>query len=512
MKAIKNIFIILSITLILFVTLKFDYNLSKNKNNLISMYEKKGVQLNLIRKIPDGNLELIYTCKENESLTWDNIKRQIRFSSNSETTTCNLTFQKSDVTLVLSPANGNVLLDQEVTSEITGSNYGLLSCTVSNPLLATCSINENILTVTGKNIGSTTVEVKESNLNKTVTYTVNVITSLYNKLLMDNLTTSDLNIDFAFSPFGEYVEDWVTYKTISDNNQKTNGLYYTSNTAYGEDNTRIYYFRGSIENNWVSFGGYLWRIVRTTSEGGVKLIYSGNGENVFIGSSIFNSGIYTKYRTGYTYNASLNSFSGTQTNSQIKTVVDNWYLNNINNEDKNYLSTTAIYCADRSQEITYTKSGYTFTDFPSNYRFTFLNHPNLSNKQKPTYKCPSTNESRYTNNTNTGNGYLTYPVGLLSIDEAMFAGILNELSGEYYNRYSYLTENDGGFSWWTMSPSGINSRNEAVVCYILKSGIENGTVETSKKIRPVISLKSCITTTNGNGTKTNPYIISDSNC
>ena len=39
----------------------------------------------------------------------------------------------------------------------------------------------------------------------------------------------------------------------------------------------IHYFRGDVDNNYALFGNYCWRIVRTTSDGGVKLIYDGVG-------------------------------------------------------------------------------------------------------------------------------------------------------------------------------------------------------------------------------------------
>jgi hypothetical protein len=84
----------------------------------------------------------------------------------------------------------------------------------------------------------------------------------------------------------------------------------------------IYYYRGAVENNNVIFGGFCWKIVRTTETGGVKLIYNGTpsnnqctstGESTQIGTSKFNSTYtspaYVGYMYGTVYNRSTKSMS-----------------------------------------------------------------------------------------------------------------------------------------------------------------------------------------------------------
>ena len=44
---------------------------------------------------------------------------------------------------------------------------------------------------------------------------------------------------------------------------------------YTENGQDVYYYRGEIANNNVIWGGQCWKILRTTSTGGVKLIYNG---------------------------------------------------------------------------------------------------------------------------------------------------------------------------------------------------------------------------------------------
>ena len=37
-----------------------------------------------------------------------------------------------------------------------------------------------------------------------------------------------------------------------------------------------YYFRGDVENNWVKFAGFYWRIIRVNGDGSVRMIYAGD--------------------------------------------------------------------------------------------------------------------------------------------------------------------------------------------------------------------------------------------
>ena len=83
----------------------------------------------------------------------------------------------------------------------------------------------------------------------------------------------------------------------SDTNGK--GIYIRSGTENNEN--PIYYYRGAVDNNNVYFGGFCWKIVRTTETGGLKMIYNGvptsgscgsgttSQENSSIGNSKYNA-------------------------------------------------------------------------------------------------------------------------------------------------------------------------------------------------------------------------------
>ena len=89
-----------------------------------------------------------------------------------------------------------------------------------------------------------------------------------------------------------------TYQVVGTSSSNP-GLYkgeddyttYESSTA--KDNF-TYYYRGDVQNNWVSFGNFLWRIIRINGDGSIRMIYSGlksatnhTGYNAQIGKTAF---------------------------------------------------------------------------------------------------------------------------------------------------------------------------------------------------------------------------------
>ena len=184
----------------------------------------------------------------------------------------------------------------------------------------------------GKTLGGT-LYITE-NTNKIVTYNNGSIGS---KLLSDN-TTKLTRVNF----------DSVYTKT------NTNTLFTST-----EDNTLVYYFAGDAKNNWVKFGGYYWRIIRTNADGSIRLLYHGTSttaEDAYSGTSSFNNTTDKSYYVGYMYSSGVQR--GNATDSTIKTVVDKWYSENLKVYE-DYISDTAVYCNNRSLNPgeTWTESG-----------------------------------------------------------------------------------------------------------------------------------------------------------
>ena len=94
-------------------------------------------------------------------------------------------------------------------------------------------------------------------------------TNLRCKILSDNTEYAD-NISSTYVAGGTGINFGAV---SSDTNGK--GVYYTVNPAKTEDGKRVYYYRGAVTNNYLIFGGYCWRIVRTVEDGSTRLRYGG---------------------------------------------------------------------------------------------------------------------------------------------------------------------------------------------------------------------------------------------
>ena len=103
------------------------------------------------------------------------------------------------------------------------------------------------------------------------------------------------------------------FAKIAPNSDEEDGLY-----AAEDDEGESYYYRGAVKNNYVSFAGFVWRIIRRNGDGSVRMIYSGKstsdtGTSVTIGNSQFNSKYWDPAYVGYKYNEkfSLHENNGT---------------------------------------------------------------------------------------------------------------------------------------------------------------------------------------------------------
>ena len=92
------------------------------------------------------------------------------------------------------------------------------------------------------------------------------------------------------------------FSKIAPNDTEKDGLYMAE-----DDEGESYYYRGAVRNNYVSFAGFLWRIIRRNGDGSVRMIYSGKSvsdtaDATTIGSSQFNGKYWDPTYVGYKYN------------------------------------------------------------------------------------------------------------------------------------------------------------------------------------------------------------------
>ena len=115
----------------------------------------------------------------------------------------------------------------------------------------------------------------------------------------------------------------VQFNAISSNTNGK-GLYIRAGTQ--NDAHPILYYRGAVDNNNVLFAGFCWKIVRTTSTGGTKLIYNGlpsgtnNNECTNTTGTDTQLASTSKFNTNYTSPADVGYMYGTRYTYQSKTM------------------------------------------------------------------------------------------------------------------------------------------------------------------------------------------------
>ena len=337
------------------------------------------------------------------------------------------------------------------------------------------------------------------------------------------------------------IDNTLTGRLLKDNSTRLTRTSFSSvlttdntKTLYTstENGTTVYYFAGNATDNWVKFGknksnqDLYWRIIRTNSDGGVRLLYHGTSttaDNAYIGTSAFNEKWNDPMYVGYMYgtgNATAIDRSNTN-NSTIKTYIDNWYTSNLEAKGyTKYLSTTAVYCNDRSNPAGGYNTGST--------AFYYGGYTRLITHKAPTYDCTDTND-KFTVDTSTGNGKLTYPIALMTADEVSFAGGLyaNYNANAWYFRNAKegtlttsSSSTDASYSstgstyWWLLSPFyWFGSSARASVFYVggssLPGFLGDYFVDGTRGVRPAVSLKSCVKTSGGDGSAGTPYTIEE---
>ena len=265
-----------------------------------------------------------------------------------------------------------------------------------------------------------------------------------------------------------------------------------------EDGT-TYYYRGDVDNNWVRFAGYYWRIIRINGDGSIRLIYNGTstattGTSTMISSSqAFNSSSNRSEYVGYMYTTS--SQHGNTTDSPIKDVLDSWYSSNLASY-ANQISTEAGFCGDREMASGYSWSSTGSTHYYAGYGRLAQN----SNGVNPTFKCSNSNDLYTTSTSSKGNKKLINPIGLITADEVSMAGGAWNSGNSSYYLYT-------GQAYWTMSPYRFNGSYALVFAVYSDGGLYGWYVYSAIGVRPVINLAHNVVIKSGNGTSSTPYEI-----
>ena len=354
------------------------------------------------------------------------------------------------------------------------------------------------------------------------------------QILEDNELQEEKENMFNYTASGTYIDNFDSWTELNNPEYVTNGLY----SAEDEDGTS-YYYRGNINNNYVQFGEYTndyyvyydsysyyqslescenayvenvgnctqvklasagdkmyWKIVRVNGDGSLRLIYNGTSatpnnsdlaHSYVIGQSPYNLYYNDPKYAGYTYDNGVNSF--------IKKEVDTWYKNALGNTEYDSKVVGGRFCSDTSGYKPASEYGFADSDsdvFASYDRLVQV-ATNFAKPNSPTLKCPSTTESY--------GGSYRLKAGLITADELVFAGESMMVVGN-----SYLNPGESGIPYWSMSPATFG--NGYAFVWFEGEILINYSVVSKYAVRPVINVTTDNGFTSGNGTASNPYVIS----
>ncbi len=417
------------------------------------------------------------TCKNGSVAEWNYEKEAIVISKIKTPDYCTINFGDG-YTVTLTATNGTV----SPSSQVTGYN-GSVSFTVSPNSSFKAELETNTC---GGILSGNTYTISNITGNKTCTISFRSLPTLYDQILADNPTRR------TRTTFTEFFTE-----------NTTGTLFTATESIAGSTPKKVYYYAGNTTNNWVKFANLYWRIIRTNHDGSIRLLYAGTNHNTtegYIGISAFNTSYNSPVYVGYKYGTSIGSNRQNTNDSTIKKYVDNWYNNNLSSYSK-YISTEAVYCNDRELE-----PGQEYSDNPFNYAPT----GRYSTTKTPTYNCTNIKDAFSGNN---GEAKLTYSIGLMTIDEIVYAG---ENSYAWYYLNSAGESITGSTLWWTLSPTWYMGGNSSVwkVYGSSNSGKNPGSLDiiivgNPLGVRPAISLKSCTLYSTGDGSVSDPYTIKE---
>ncbi|MEG0909672.1 MAG: hypothetical protein RSH78_04855, partial [Bacilli bacterium] len=211
-----------------------------------------------------------------------------------------------------------------------------------------------------------------------------------------------------------------------------------------------YYFRGDIINNYVSFGGKIWRIVRINGDGSVKLVLDGLTD------------VLIKY-----YDSTAFNFIDTNIHNEL----EEWYKLNL--KDLRDFIANYKFCNDlvKSDETSF-----------------YASYDRISVNYIPTDVCLGDK--------------ISLKIGILTADEVVLAGANNNENKNYYLYNEKISS-----SYFTMT--SLKMVDGLYYPYMVNA---NGSVNTTtpgnllRGVRPVINIIKNIAVT-GDGTKDNPYLL-----
>ena len=336
--------------------------------------------------------------------------------------------------------------------------------------------------------------------------------SLYDTILKDNEAYPD-NTDASSTVDAETGIDFNKPSSLTNGI----GLFYTEDTSFSKDNKTVYYYRGKDVNNYIIIGRDLYRILRTTEDGNVKIISYVTSKHIY-SDTIGNKSVGFMYGT----DESEITFIGNELYIKTHTNTNDSKVKKELNNDENIVASLKSFLADTTfcnnrivdtkvtkiSDVTLNAVHDSFTIDSSKagygtYNTVYYNLNRISS-ERPRFNC--------TRQDDAGNylDYATSKVGLITLDEAIYSGMSLKRDDTDTESHSFIT------SALTMTPNYYyydtsTSSEVAEMFYVDSSlGYESiASVSTKEEVstQVVYSIDGSTIVSKGNGSKSNPYVL-----
>ena len=342
------------------------FKVASSNNNANSTVTINGAALCMSLQLSSDNItisnEYAVPISDSKALSSDTYKTSVTITNNCSTS--------QSFNLLLVPSSSNTML-------IKSLKYALVEEGTSVPTTGTLISNEYSLDST---IKKQLLSIKNETLNNGFSVgsgTVNSGTKTYSLYLwidkdeggFGNGSTMNKSLNAYLtlgsgSTIGTQLVKGGLYQTIENryNQDKTYlGLY----TGEGADTYTypVYYYKGNVQNNNVLFGGFCWKIVRTTETGGVKIVYNGKQKDE-VQISPIEQGSYANVNNDatypYTFDSTTKTWSSTN-HDHSKTGTITFTMDTAGDYYLNY-DVSSETCCDKAEFIKGTTSLGKFAD------------------------------------------------------------------------------------------------------------------------------------------------------
>lgn len=344
------------------------------------------------------------------------------------------------------------------------------------------------------------IDDSDTSIAENTTATVNIIAKVsdYDEFVSSTIGSVELTLEDK----GKYIvlaggggikatPDDIDYSAADSS---SSGIYAAEDSNGGT----TYYYRGTVSNNYFSFAGYTWRIIRIDNNSNIRLILNGfiaNSSGSVVTKQFKTSNTATSKESSDTLLKMVNDINDSSVNSPVYGSIDStdtttlrgWYNTNLTSYESYIVNSQ--FCFDTSGGHTTSSGTYTSVFYYGSYQRIGVD----AGLYSPDFVCASSDQ-------------FEEKIGLLSADEYVFAGGAFRVS----NTLMFLNDFGSSYGWWTLSPAYYDSNLSTVGLFMVPTNgaitdWPNGnTITNSYALRPVITVNGNLEIT-GSGTSSDPY-------